>query len=184
MLNYRGTVARMLYSFQVRVHKELNPGRAWVLLATIGANPPIFNVSLWNSKTAGDLPDDFSPLRRCGVLKWEGDATELFWLTERHFSAYLLPLKQGGGNQRTSKEENKCSPWKLEAKDDLFSCSVAGQLPPLLEGSEHSHAPSPGKSCPAPAAARLQVRSAALNSSTLGWRESRKPFLGFLAHDL
>lgn len=54
MLNYRGTVAHMLYSFQVRVHKELNPGRARVLSATSGPNPPVFHVSLKNSKTARD----------------------------------------------------------------------------------------------------------------------------------
>lgn len=53
MLNYRGTVAHMLYSFQVRVHKELNAGRARVLSATIGPNPPVFHVSLKTAKLPG-----------------------------------------------------------------------------------------------------------------------------------
>lgn len=137
-LNYRGTVACMLHSFQVRIHKELNPGRARVLSATIGPNLPIFNVFLWNSKTASDLPDYFSPLRRrSGVPKWEGEMTELSWFTEVSQHLFSPLKKQENQTCKRSEKENKHFSWKPEAKDDLFACLVAGQLPPLLEDLEH-----------------------------------------------
>lgn len=70
MLNYRGTVACMLYSFQVRVHKEFKSWQSLSAFSYHRAKSSRLSCFLQKRQNCQGLPNYFSPLRRiAGALK-------------------------------------------------------------------------------------------------------------------
>lgn len=140
MLNYGETVACMLYPFQFRVHKELNPGRAWMLSATSGPNSPILNVSLWTSKTASNPTDLFSPRQmKSEVPKREGDQQN-YSVSQTEVSQCNAPPLENQENWIHQKEQAKTrtniSHESQRQMMTYFPALVVGQLAWWLEDLE------------------------------------------------